>query len=199
MSALTGVSSSGSVSYATQLAQTSSFERSLYNLGTAVQNGNLTAAGSILTALMKANPQYATASSAGDASSSQDSINQDFQALTNAISNNQTDVAQTAWTQLKGDLAQKGISQITDGTTLAAQAVAENKAAMDQALLSNLFGTASDSSPSVITLLGGGSNPSSSSDSVNGVLSNWLTYEASGSASAPATTAAAGTSLDTIA
>ena len=199
MSALTGVSTSGSVSYATQLAQTSNFERSLYNLGTAVQNGNLTAVGSILSALMKANPQYATSSSSDDSSQSQDPIDQDFQALGDAISNNQTDAAQTAWSQLKSDLAKNGITQISDPTTLAAQAVAENKSDMDQVLLSTLFGTDADSSASLTTLLGGDSNSSSGLDSVSALVSNWLTYKANGSASTPATTTTSGSSLDTSA
>ena len=48
-SMLTGISSSTDVSYATQLAQTSALKRSFYNLGTAIQNGDLSSANSILT------------------------------------------------------------------------------------------------------------------------------------------------------
>src|SRR5580692_9790279 len=114
MSSLSSVSNSGNTGYATQLAQTSAFEGSLYNLGTAIQNGNMTGAGSILTALIAANPQYATSSSTSGTSASssstqsQDPLNQDFQNLASAISSNQPDAAKTAWNQLKTDLAKAG-------------------------------------------------------------------------------------------
>jgi hypothetical protein len=68
MSALNSISSSASTTYATPLAQTSALKRSLDNLGNAVQSGDLTAAGAILTAFIKANPQYASASSAASPS-----------------------------------------------------------------------------------------------------------------------------------
>src|SRR5579863_8537831 len=106
MSTLSSVTNSAGASYAAQLASSSSLERSLYNIGTAIQNGNLTSAGSILSSLMAANPQFAAAasSSSGDSSQSQNPINQDFQNLTSAISSNQLDAAKSAWTQLQNDL-----------------------------------------------------------------------------------------------
>ena len=105
MSVLSGISSSAGVSYATELAQTSALKRNLNNLGTAVQNGDLTSAGSILSAFIKANPQFAITSSAD--SQAQDPINQDFQALADAITNNLADTAKSAWTQIKSDLTAK--------------------------------------------------------------------------------------------
>jgi hypothetical protein len=214
MSSLSSVSSSANSSYAGQLAQTSAFERSLYNLGTAVQNGDMTSASSILTALIAANPQYATSSSTSSTSGtstpssstqSQDPLNQDFQNLASAISSNQPDAAKTAWTQLKNDLAKAGITNISSGTTLAAQAVAQNNLAMQQDLLSALFSGESNSassSPSLVSLLGGSSNSSSTSsatDSVNAALSNWMTYQADGSASTLANTDSSTDGLNTVA
>ena len=59
MSTVSGVSNElTSVAYATQLAQNSHLQRSLYNLGAAVQGGDLKSAGTMLTALMKEYPQY---------------------------------------------------------------------------------------------------------------------------------------------
>jgi hypothetical protein len=214
-----------------QVAQTSAFERSLYNLGSAVQNGDMTSAGSILTALIQANPQYATTSSTSGTSTSssstqsQDPLNQDFQNLANAISSNQPDAAKTAWTQLKADLAKAGITNISSGTTLAAQAVAQNKVAMQQSLLSALLGGGSDSasgSPDLATLLGGSTNStdgtdsnsnlatllnessnssdsSSATDPLTAALNNWLTYQADGTASAPASSSSTPDGLDTVA
>jgi hypothetical protein len=228
MSSLSSVSSSANTSYAAQLAQTSAFERSLYNLGTAVQNGDMTSAGSILTALIQANPQYATTSGASGTSTSssstqsQDPINQDFQNLANAISSNQPDAAKTAWTQLKNDLAKAGITNISSGTNLAAQAVAQNEVTMQQDLLSALFGgnTSSNGSSNLSTLLGGStdstdsnssslasllgrstdsSSSSSGTDSVAAALNNWLTYQADGTASAPAGSSSTTDGLDTVA
>ena len=114
MSTISGVSSSSSdVAYATQLAQTAKLQKSLYNLGSAVQGGDLSSASSILTAVMKANPQFAsTGSGAADSS---DAVNTDFQSLAQAIGNNDSDGAKTAWGQLTTDLTKQGVS-VTDGT-----------------------------------------------------------------------------------
>src|ERR1039458_5046235 len=65
MSTLSSISNSASATYATQLAQTSALKRSLNSLGIAVQNGDLTSAGSILAAFIKANPQFASTASEG--------------------------------------------------------------------------------------------------------------------------------------
>ena len=196
MSTVTGISSSGAASYAAQLAQTAGLKRSLYNLDTAVKSGNLTAAGSVLTALMKANPQFAT-SSTTDSTAAPDPINQGFQDLAGAISKNQTDAAQSAWTQLKSDLGKKGITQLVDGSALAAQTVAAHKVSMNQTLLSSLFGASSQTTPSVSTLLSGIGGASSSSNPLSDLVSNWLTYKASGSTSAAAAAATSGKSLNT--
>jgi hypothetical protein len=224
MSSLSSVSSLGNASYAAQVAQTSAFERSLYNLGTAVQNGDMTSAGSILTALIQANPQYAAASGAsGSSTQSQDPLNQDFQNLASAISSNQPDAAKTAWTQLKTDLAKAGITNISSGTALAAQAVAQNNVAMEQSLLSALFSNSSDStsgSPNLATLLGGStdstdsnsnlatllgessdssSTSSAPADSLTAALNNWLMYQSNGSATVPTNTDPTANGLNTVA
>lgn len=218
MSSLSSVSNSANTSYATQLAQTSAFERSLYNLGTAVQNGDMTSAGSILTALIQANPQYAaTSSTSGSSTQSQDPLNQDFQNLASAISSNQPDAAKNAWTQLKNDLAKAGVTNISSGTTLAAQAVAQNEVSMQQDLLSSLFGGGTDSSSNLATLLGGSTDSTSgspnlatllgqtsdststSTDPLTAALNNWLTYQSDGSVSNPAGSSSTTNGLDTMA
>ena len=200
MSAVSSSTSSADVAYATQLAQTSSLERSLYNLGSAVQSGDLTSAGSILTALIQANPQYATSSGAsGSSTQPQDPINQDFQNLANAISSNDPDTAKSAWTQLKNDLAKAGVTNIESGTDIAAQAVAANKLSMEQTLLTSLFGGGSDSSSNLATLLGGSGGSSASTDPVAAAVSNWLTYQSNGSVSTPAGGSSSGDGLDALA
>ena len=138
MSSTFALGSSASASYAAQLAQTSGLQRAFYNLNAAVQNGNLSAAGSNLAALMKAYPQYA--SGASDASNSQIPVNQDFQALADAIDKNDVDGAKSAWAHVKSNLAKDGLSAIQNPTAATAEVLAENKASMDQALLSGLLG-----------------------------------------------------------
>src|SRR5579863_6949024 len=121
MSSLSSVSNSSAANYATQLAQSSALERSLYNLGSAIQGGDLTSAGSILTSIIQANPQYATSSSSptsGGSTQSQDPINQDFQNLATAISQNDLATAQSTWAQLKTDLATAGVTNISSGTQI---------------------------------------------------------------------------------
>jgi hypothetical protein len=197
MSALTGISSSASITYATQLAQTSALKRSLNNLGTAVQNGDLTSAGAILAAFVKANPQYSITS--GAASSSQDPINQDFQALTEAVSNNQTDAAKSAWTQIKSDLAKSGVADLSDGSAATAKLLAQSKASISQQILSDAFGSNSGSSISINSLLGGSSSSSSGAGLTSSLLSDWLTYQAGGNTSSTAAASSAGSNLDTAA
>lgn len=200
MSTLNSVSNSSGTSSASQLAQTSSLERSLYNLGNAIQNGNLTSAGSILTSLINANPQYSTTSSStsssGDSTQSGNSINQEFQNLANAISANQPDTARNVWAQLKSSLAKDGVSTTSSGADLAAQATAQAKISAEQSLVSDLFGGSSDGSSLVSTLLGGSST---SSDSVSSALSNWLTYQANGSVSNTSNGSQTQSGLDTLA
>jgi hypothetical protein len=198
MGSLSSVSSSSGLSYATQLAQTSSLERSLYTLGSAVESGNLTSAGSILTALIQANPQYATSSASGSSTGSQSPINQDFENLASGISSGDTDTAKSAWAQLKSDLAKAGVTGISSGTDIEAQTLAENKVSMEQSLLTTLFGGGSGSGTSLATLLGGSSGASTGAESVAGAVSNWLTYQDDGTVSAPSTSPAAN-SLDAVA
>jgi hypothetical protein len=197
MNAVTGVSSSGSVNYATQLAQTSALERSLYNLGAAVQNGDLTSAGSILTEIIKANPQYAYTSS--DGSQSQDPINQDFQALADAISNNQADTAKSAWTQIQGDLAKSGITDLSNGAAATAELLAQTKASIAQQIISDTFGASSAGGISAASLPGGSSDTSGGTGLSSSLISDWLTYQAGGTASPPAAADITGTNLDTTA
>ena len=156
MSSTSALGSSSSATYAVQLAQTSALQRSLYNLDTAVQSGNLSSAGSNLAAIMKAYPQYAP--SASDSSSSQDPVNQGFQALADAIGKNDAAGAKTAWTKIKSELTKEGLPALKNPTDNTALVLAQNKESMDQSVLSSLFGTSSSTTPSVDSLLGGASS-----------------------------------------
>jgi len=197
MSLVTNISSSASVSYATQLAQTSALKRSLNNLGTAVQNGDLTSANSILTAIIKANPQYASTSS--DGSQSQEPINQDFQALADAIANNQADAARSAWTQVQSDLSKNGVTDLSDGTAATAELLAQTNASIDQQIVSDTFGTSSANSLSVTSLLGGSASLTSGPGLSSSLISDWLTYQSGGQASPTAASNSASNHLDTSA
>ena len=197
MSIVSSRSSSTSVTYATQLAQTSALKRSLNNLGTAVQNGDLTSAGTILTAFINANPQYASTSSSD--TQSQDSINQDFQALADAITNNLADTAKSAWTQIKSDLATSGATDLSDGTAATAELLAQTQTSLAQQILSNAFGTSSGDGLSLTSLIGGNSGASGSVGSSSSVFSDWLIYQAGGNTSPAAASASAGNRLNTTA
>ena len=199
MSTVTSASNSAGVNYATQLAQTSALNRSLYNLGTAIQSGDLTSANSILTAFIKANPQYATTSS--DGSQSQSPINQDFQSLADAISNNQVDAARSAWAQVKSDLSKAGLTSLNSGTTATAQLLAQNNTSVAEQILSDTFGTAAPTGGglSVSSLLGGSSGSSGDIGLPSALLSSWVTYQNGGSAAPSAATASLGSLLNTSA
>jgi hypothetical protein len=197
MSAVNSVSSSASVDYAMQLAQTSALKRSLSNLGTAVQKGDLASASSILTAFVKANPQYASTSSGG--SQSQDPINQHFQALADAISSNQGDTAKSAWTQIAGDLSKSGVTDLNNGAAATAKLLAQTKASMNQQILSDVFGTGSGDGSSLTSLLSGNSDSSSVVGVSSSLLSDWLTYKSGGNTSPIPTGASAGGKLDSSA
>ena len=197
MSIVSSSSSSTSVTYATQLAQTSALKRSLNNLGTAVQNGDLTSAGATLTAFINANPQYASTSSSD--TQSQDSINQDFQALADALSKNDVDNAKSAWARIKSDLAESGVSDLNNGAATTAKLLAQNKASIEQQILSNTFGTSPDSGGLLTSLLGGSSDSNNEVGLSSSLLGDWLTYKNGGSTSLTATTASTGGNLDTAA
>ena len=197
MSVLSGISSSAGVSYATELAQTSALKRNLNNLGTAVQNGDLTSAGSILSAFIKANPQFAITSSAD--SQAQDPINQDFQALADAITNNLADTAKSAWTQIKSDLATSGATDLSDGTAATAELLAQTQTSLAQQILSNAFGTSSGEGLSLTSLIGGNSGASGSVGSSSSIFRDWLIYQAGGNTSPAAASASAGNRLNTTA
>ncbi|MGO8675515.1 MAG: hypothetical protein ACLQVX_06560 [Limisphaerales bacterium] len=167
MSTVSGISSdSSSVAYATQLAQTSQLQRSLYTLGVAVQEGDLTSAGATLTALMQAYPQYASSSGSSDTS---DPVNADFDSLSNAIDNSDASGAKAAWQQLKTDLGNEGVA-VNNGSESTAQLLANANASLDQSILSQTFGVSADIS-------GGG-------DGLSSILSNWITYQATGATTA---------------
>ena len=197
MSALSSISNSASATYATQLAQTSALKRSLNSLGTAVQNGDLTSAGSILAAFIKANPQFA--STASDGSQAQDPINQDFQALADAVSGNQVDAAKGAWTQIKSDLAKSGVTDLSDGPAATAKLLAQAKASISQQILSDVFGTSTGGDGSLSSLLGGSSGSTSSAGISSSLLSDWLTYKAGGSTSPIPAASSAVSNLDATA
>ena len=127
MSALSSISSSASVTYATQLAQTSALKRNLNSLGTAVENGDSTSASSILTAFIQANPQYSISS---DGTQSQNPLNQDFQTLADAISNDQVDTAKSAWTKIQSDLADSGVTDLSDGEDATTKLLAQTQASI---------------------------------------------------------------------
>ena len=197
MSALSSISSSASATYATQLAQTSALKRRLNNLGTAIQNGDLASAGSILTAFVKANPQYPFTSAAG--STSQDPINQDFQALADAVSNGQVDTAKGAWTQIQSDLAKSGVTDLGDGPAATAKLLAQAKASMNQQILSDAFGTSSGGDNSLTSLIGGSSGSSGDAGLSSSLLSDWLTYKAGGNTSPTVATKNSDNNLDSAA
>jgi hypothetical protein len=196
MSSTSAIGSSASASYAVQLAQTSALQRSLYNLDTAVQNGNLTSARSNLSALMKAYPQYAPSS--GASSTDQDPINQDFQALANALDQNDVDGAKAAWAKVKSELTNAGLPAIKNPSDTAALALAQNKASQDQAMLSALLGPAPSSDSTIATLLGGSTNPASTSDSVSALVSHWIAYQSDGT-TLPGTSPSTGAQLNAAA
>jgi hypothetical protein len=196
MSAITAVSSSANVTYATQLAQSSALRRSLNNLGVAVQSGDLSTAGSVLTALQKAHPEYAASSAEG--TQSVDPINQSFQTLANAISSNEADAARSAWTQIKADLAKEGVTDISDGTAATAKLLEDSKDSIAQQILSDTFGTSSGSPVTINSLLSGSSKSSSEALS-NSLMSDWVTYRAGGKTSLPPAVTSAGRKLDTAA
>ena len=199
MSAVTGISGSSSAStdYAMQLAQTSALKRTLNSLGTAVQNGDMTSAGSILTGFIKANPQYTAATS--DGAQTQAPINQGFQTLADAISNNQSAQAQSAWAQIRSDLSTSGVTDLGDGAADTQKLLANTKASISQQIVSDALGTSSAGSSSVASLLGGSSDSSSGVGWNSILLNNWLTYQAGGSTTPTASAASTGTKLNTAA
>ncbi len=184
------ISSSTAATYATELAESSKLKRSLYSIGKAIENGNLTSANAKLGALMKAFPQYASAG--GGSATSSSAINQDFAAISKAIDNQDVDAAKTAWSQLKSDLSKAGVSQLTDGSEATAKLVAENRASIDQSILSSFFGDNSSESM-VSTLLAGNA---SNTNFLQGVMSTWATYQANGSSTPKASQS--GSVLNTI-
>jgi len=198
MSAISSLSSSSSVNYAVQLAQTSALQRSLYNLGAAVQRGDLSSAGSILTAFIRANPQYATGNSDSSGTTT-DPINQDFQTLADAISNQQPDAAQNAWSQIQKDLSADGVPALTSSSAATAKLLAENNASLSQKIVSDAFGTSAGTGISVTSLLGGGASGGSAAGLSSSLLSNWLTYEAGGMSSPILTATSSGSVLNTTA
>jgi hypothetical protein len=188
MSTTSGVTSSSSASYATELAETSQLRRSLNNLGTAIQSGNLSSASSILSAIIKAHPEYTTTSSSDTSTTSTSPINTDFQTLAKALDASDADAAKTAWTQLKSDMAAAGVTDLSDGKADTAKLLAETKTSVNEAIISNMFGVSASSDSSVATLIGDSSSSDSSSDAVSSAISSWLTYEADGKTSTSSST-----------
>ena len=179
MSTVSGFSSSADASYATQLARTSSLRRTLNSLGIAVQSGNLDAAASTLSSVIKANPHYS--SSSGDATKAQDPINQDFQALSRAIQQKDAEAAKNAWLQLKKHLSQNNVT-VGDGTAETATLLANNRASMKQAILDNAFKSAAQSDGMLSALIASRTSGEAASN-LNSLVSDWVTYQAGGDAS----------------
>jgi hypothetical protein len=166
MSAVSGTSSSA-VAYATQLASAATLRNSLNAIGTAVQNGDMTTANSLITTFIQNNPQYASTSG----SSSTDPISQDFQSLATAVSGGQVSAAQSAWASVKSDLANDGVNLNTSAVT--AQAIQQNKTTIDQDILGDLFGDSSSSGSGGLT---------------SSLLNNWVTYKQDANTTPIATT-----------
>lgn len=186
MSSTSSIAGSSAMAYATELAQTSSLKRSLYNIGNAIENADLATAGKRLTALMKAYPQYAT-SSTGTTNSS-NPINDDFKEVSDAITKNDADGAKTAWAKLKADLADAGVKGLTDGTSDTSKLLADSKASRNQAILEAFFSTGSDSGADTLSTLLGSSTSASTDNSVNALVSNWLTHRTTGTSGASSST-----------
>jgi hypothetical protein len=196
MSTVSSVSSSAD-SYATQLAETASLKQSLTQIGSAIQNGDMSSANSLLTAFMQQNPQFDTTSSSGSGDS-QDPVNQDFQTLVSAVSGNQVSAAQSAWTQVQNDLAKAGVS-LSNSAATTAEAVEQGKAQMDQQLLSDLFGTSSNDDSSLASLLAGSNAPNDSTGLSSSILGSWVTYEEGGATTPTSTQGTLGSLLNTSA
>ena len=196
MNAVNTLSSAASVTYATQLAQASSFKRSLNNLDEAIQNGDLTSAGSVLGAFVKANPQFVY--SATDAAS-QAPINQNFQTLTDAIASDQVDPAKSAWALIQSDLAKNGVTDLNSAAASTATILAQTNTAISQQILSNAFGSSSSGNLSISSLLGGSSVASGGAGASGSWLNDWLTYKASGNTAPLPTPASASNNLNVVA
>lgn len=109
------------------------------------------------------------------------------------------DTAQSAWAQLKSDLAQSGVTNLNDGTAATAALLAETKASVEQQILSATFGTSSGDGTSVTSLLGGSSASSNGAGLSSSLIGDWLTYQAGGNTSPLATANSTGNGLDTTA
>lgn len=173
MSTVSSLSTSASASYAVKLAESFALKRNLSKLGSAIEKGDLTSAGSTLSALIKAHPEYATSSSGPDSGSG---INADFAAISTAIEDQDTEAAKEAWKQLKSDLAEAGVTDTSDGTAAIQKLLTETKESVNESILSSLFGADSSSSDSVSALLGLGSSTSDST-SLSSLISSWVTYK----------------------
>jgi hypothetical protein len=191
----TAISSASAISYATQLAGTSALRRSLASLGAAIQHGELVPASTILTAFFKSNPQYT--STANTDSQTQDALSQDFQALATALSNNQVDAAQSAWTNIKNDFAKDGVTNLGDATNSTSELLAQSKASTDEQIVSDMFGASSGGNPSIATLLGESDASSSQIGVPSSLMENWLTYKQTGTAAPAATNPGTPSVLDT--
>ena len=189
------ISSSSAISYATQLAETSALRRSLSSLGAAIQHGELVPASTILTAFFKANPQYT--STANTDSQTQDALSQDFQALATAISNNQVDAAQTAWTNIKNDFAKDGVTNLGDTTSSTPEILAQNQVTTDGQILSDMSGASSGGDSAIATLIGENDASSSQTGVSSTLLENWLTYKQTGTTAPAATNSGTASVLNT--
>ena len=179
MSSISGSTTSSLESYATQLAQSSSLKRSLVGIGKAIESGDLTSAGKLITSFVHQNPQYSSSAPAG---TSQDPIANDFQTLASAVSNKQLGAAQTAWSKVKTDLTKDGVHLSSSNESTAAL-LKQNKASIDHQFIQDLFGSSSSDSSSLSSLLGGSSSSSSSIGLSSSVLSDWVTYQEGGNTS----------------
>jgi hypothetical protein len=189
---------SSAVTYATQLAQSSALKRSLNSIGSAIQNGDLTTANTLLTAFIKQNPQYAASSSSNSSTQSSDPISQDFQTLAAAVSNGQTSAAQSAWSQVQSDLKNDGVTLASNADSTA-QIIAQSNASTNQTILSDLLGGGSGSGSLIDSLIGGSSDSSSSAGLSSSLLQSWVTYQHGGTTTPAASSSTSSSILNSLA
>lgn len=176
MSILSGITNSSSTtSYGIQLAQTSKLGRSLFSLDASIQKGDLATAGDTLLSIVKAYPQYTMDSN--DSTDTEDPINKGFATVSNAISNQDVNIAQTAWEDLKKQLADSGV-KISDGTATTQKLISQMRESLNASILASLGKTNTDSSFS--SLYGLSPSETTATDNLSGMVANWVTYKTSG-------------------
>jgi hypothetical protein len=107
-------------------------------------------------------------------------------------------VAASTWTQFQSDLADSGVTNLSDGPAATAKLLTQTQASITQQILGDAFGTSSAGDTSITSLLRGSSGSISSAGLSSSLLSDWLTYKADGNTSPVPSAASAGSNLDTV-